>query len=266
MNRVLLALWLLLTSIAWVIAAFLALGALAMSFMVFGAPNLSEEPGILLLIPAMAMLFILTVSGLILQWIFFAVKRNGLAGGISLLPFIGLMMYAGPYNRNTGSRASDDREHLTVNPADFDSHEVQVNTFCPGLETNAPLHLRIHPFIEGESELGLPMKPLGDGLWTVTFRYPAGHFLFNYNLGDDDHAATSKLQGKRPNVDFDLASDTLLLDTVPGWLDIAPVRAHWGGFRLEELQALPPNEPTRPDQPDTIGRPRVAEPALPEVR
>ena len=79
------------------------------------------------------------------------------------------------------------------------------------------------------------MQRLGEGRWDVTFRYPTTPFVFNYNLGDRKRAAMVNNGTRRPNVGIDLVSDTLLLDTIPGWLDMAPTRPHLSGVRLDHL-------------------------------
>lgn len=130
---------------------------------------------------------------------------------------------------------SDDFTHHTLEPSAFPNHEVTVQVHCPHLDDDATLHLCIYPFIEGESELGLPMQRMDEARWSVTFRYPSTHFVFNYNLGDRKHAAMVNNGTRRPNVGIDLVSDTLLLDTIQGWLDMAPTRPHLSGVRLDLL-------------------------------
>ena len=121
----------------------------------------------------------------------------------------------------------------------------------PHLDDNATLHLCIYPFIEGESELGLPMRRLGEGRWDVTFRYPTTPFVFNYNLGDRKRAAMVNNGTRRPNVGIDLVSDTLLHDTIPGWLDMAPTRPHLSGVRLDHLNHTRPQTAPLAAGPDT---------------
>jgi hypothetical protein len=90
------------------------------------------------------------------------------------------------------------------------------------------------------ARLGLPMQKLEEARWGVTFRYPTTPFVFNYNLGDRKQAAMVNNGTRRPNVGIDLVSDTVLLDTIPGWLDMAPIRPHLSGVRLDLLNHTRP--------------------------
>lgn len=232
-RRPLLFLWLAFTSLAWGAAGLFTFVALAMSSMIFTSRKAVEDPQSWMVVGGLLALLTIIVSGLALQWVFFGIKKDRLAGWLGAIPFLGFyVLFNGsllPWNAN------DDFTHHTLDPSAFPNHEVTVQVHCPHLDDDAALHLCIYPFIEGESELGLPMQRLGDGRWGVTFRYPTTPFVFNYNLGDRQHAAMVNNGTRRPNVGIDLVSDTLLLDTIPGWLDMAPTRPHLSGVRLDRL-------------------------------
>ena len=241
-NRGLLLIWLLCTSLAWGAAGLLALGALAMTPMIFTSQKAVEDPQSWMFIGGLLVLNGLILSGLVLQWVFFAIKKDRLAGWIGAIPLLGFALLTdsdylpwAPY--------ADEYTHHTLEPTEFPNHEVSIQVHCPDLEDDAALHLCIYPYIEGESELGLPMQKLDGSRWEVTFRYPTTHFVFNYNLGDRKHAAMVKNGTRRPNVGIDLASDTLLLDTIPGWLDMAPTSPHLSGTRLDLLNRHRPFAP-----------------------
>lgn len=233
-RRPLLFLWLAFTSLAWGATGLLTLGALAMTPMIFTSRKAVEEPQSWWFIGGWMVLVALIGSGLVLQWVFFSIKKDRLAGWMGAIPVVvfGLLtksMFL-PWGWN-----SDDFTHHTLEPSAFPNHEVTLQVHCPNLEDDATLHVCIYPFIEGESELGLPMQWMGEGRWDVTFRYPTTPFVFNYNLGDRKHAAMVNNGTRRPNVGIDLVSDTLLFDTIPGWLDMAPTRPHLSGVRLDLL-------------------------------
>ena len=233
-RRPLLFLWLAFTSLAWGATGLLTLGALAMTPMIFTSRKAVEDPQAWWFIGGLMVLVALIGSGLVLQWIFFSIKKDRLAGWLGAIPVVvfGLLtksMFL------LMSMDSDDFTHRTLEPSAFPNHEVTVQVHCPHLDDDATLHLCIYPFIEGESEMGLPMQRLGEGRWDVTFRYPTTPFVFNYNLGDRKQAAMVNNGTRRPNVSIDLVSDTLLLDTIPGWLDMAPTRPHLSGVRLDLL-------------------------------
>ena len=233
-RRPLLFLWLAFTSLAWGATGLLTLGALAMTPMIFTSRKAVEDPQSWWFIGGLLVLVALIGSGLVLQWVFFSIKKDRLAGWLGAIPVVVFGLLTKSMFLPMGMY-SDEFTHHTLEPTAFPNHEVTVQVHCPDLDDDVTLHLCIYPFIEGESELGLPMQRLGEGRWDVTFRYPTTPFVFNYNLGDRRRAAMVNNGTRRPNVSIDLVSDTLLLDTIPGWLDMAPTRPHLSGVRLDHL-------------------------------
>lgn len=258
-NRKLLLFWLLCTSLAWGAAGLLALGALAMTPMIFTSQKAVEDPQSWMFIGGLLVLNGIIVAGLALQWVFFGIKKDRLAGWIGAIPLLGFALLTDS-DFLPWSPIEDEYTHHTLEPSAFPNHEVSVQVHCPDLEDDAALHLCIYPYIEGESELGLPMQKLDESRWEVTFRYPATHFVFNYNLGDRKHAAMINSGTRRPNVGIDLASDTLLLDTIPGWLDMAPTQPHFSGIRLDMLNHTSRHATISTAPPDTTFENTMEEP------
>ena len=119
------------------------------------------------------------------------IKKGRLAGWLGAIPVVVFGLLTKSMFLPMGWN-SDEFTHHTLEPSAFPNHEVTVQVHCPHLDDDATLHLCIYPFIEGESEMGLPMQRLGEGQWDVTFRYPTTPFVFNYNLGDRKQAAMVK--------------------------------------------------------------------------
>lgn len=233
-NRLGSALWLVVTSAAWVFTALLAAGALVMSPMIFTSQKVVQDPWAWGFIAGIFGLLAVSVLGLVLQWVLFAIKRERWAVGIGALPVIALL-FLSRANQPSFIGQNSAYDQMTVAPTTENNHRVRIQTHCPGLDDSASLHLTVYPFLEGAPEDGLPMAPLGNSNWEVEFMYPTGHVVLNYRL-DDQHRSAAWLGGaQRPNIVVDVQSDTLLLDTVAGWMDALPPPVHLAGEELETV-------------------------------
>ena len=129
-RRPLLFLWLTFTSLAWGATGLLTLGALAMTPMIFTSRKAVEDPQSWLFIGGLMVLVALIGSGLVLQWVFFGIKKDRLAGWLGAIPVVvfGLLTKSIflPISLN-----SDDFTHHTLEPSAFPNHEVTVQVTAP---------------------------------------------------------------------------------------------------------------------------------------
>ena len=97
--RIALALWLVLATCADLVVGFFTLGALAMSPMMFTSAEVLGDPKAWGLIGSLVLALGVLGVGLVLQWLFFALKKPVAAVVFSVAPFVVVAALAGMQHR-----------------------------------------------------------------------------------------------------------------------------------------------------------------------
>ena len=221
--RIPLALWLALMTLASGVCAFVALGALVMTPMMFTSSKVVKDPNAWLFIGAIASSLVVLLALMVLQWVLYAQKKNRGSFIVSLHPLLAYgiyITYISPPVDFSG------RDHTLNSKETWATHVVRFRVHAPDLQPQEELFVYTHYPMDTTGKYGTPLRFVGEGDWELNTVLPKTQYLYMFNLGDWKHQALQPDGQPRHNTSFQLDSDTTLFDTIPGWLSQPPPDRH----------------------------------------
>ncbi|MEY3009905.1 MAG: hypothetical protein RLZZ314_547 [Bacteroidota bacterium] len=213
--RIALALWLVLATCAELVVGFFTFVALGMSAMIFTSPEVLGDPKAWGLIGSFVVALGVLGVGLVLQWLFFALKKPVAAVVFSVAPFVVVSALAGMQHRIL-------TEASAPSPSNFVPNRpytvVKFQLHAPGLPPDSAVFIAGSPAGWGPwLPDGLRMEYIGGQTWEKSAWVEGSTLEFKYTLGTWDHEALDRDGFKRSNATISLNCDTLLVDTVTAW-------------------------------------------------